>query len=267
MKKTTVLILLVLVLVLAILPVNAMIGGDLDTEHTNVGALVFRWPEHSLDLGRMCSGTLIDPQVLLTAAHCTEPLFENDLVYDNVWVTFEQDALFGDPAQDTEYLEIEMIVEHVDHDIALIMLLEPVQGITPEELPSEGYLDQVIDKSPPGNGRGELDLIFVGYGGTENFGLPDNLYVNAVRKVGTTTLANITPWEILTGNGDSGEASICDGDSGGPLFHVIGQGKEIMVGLHSRSSTDQISCDSIGFAFKYRLDTASALEFINSNLP
>src|SRR5689334_12177999 len=69
-------------------PAAAIIDGQRDTVHTNVGLVRFTTAD-----GRFrCSGTLIAPTVVLTAGHCTEG------PATDVYVSFD-DALQPDPLQ------------------------------------------------------------------------------------------------------------------------------------------------------------------------
>jgi hypothetical protein len=68
-RTTLVAVIGVLALLTAPLPVGAITGGTEDTanKYSNVGMVVFYQPD-----GRFrCSGTLVAPRVVLTAAHCT----------------------------------------------------------------------------------------------------------------------------------------------------------------------------------------------------
>src|SRR4029453_206037 len=66
-------------------PAHAIIGGQRDEVHTNVGLIRFTTEE-----GRFrCSGTLISPTVVLTAGHCTGDT--GDSPATNVFVSFNTD--------------------------------------------------------------------------------------------------------------------------------------------------------------------------------
>ena len=266
MKKISVLIGLMLVLAVAVSPASALIGGELDTEHTNVGAYVFYWPEYN-DTFRACSGTLIHPRVLLTAAHCIVMLENGGIAFNQVRVTFDQNALAEGPT----YLDIDKIIAHPDfdysrpdsHDIALVILAEPVVGIDPEPLPPLGYMDKVIQQTLHGKSQRVLDLIVVGYGASDiSLPVPD-VHLDAIRRVGTVTFKDLTPFEIKTFQYRNPEnAAVYFGDSGGPLFHVDKHGNEVLVGLLACVGG---GCSDSGV--NYRVDTASARDFIEANLP
>src|SRR5688572_11537926 len=73
MKKVSIALLLTLMLVFSTIGVaSAVTDGELDGEgHPYVGLMVAQ-DEDGNPLWR-CSGTLIAPQLFLTAGHCTEP--------------------------------------------------------------------------------------------------------------------------------------------------------------------------------------------------
>ena len=71
----------------------------------------------------------------------------------------------------------------------------------------------------------------------------------------------------MVNNSGDGDATACFGDSGGPVFYVDQQENEVLVGLHSISTGERACEDGIITTLKYRLDTASAQDFINANLP
>ena len=279
MKKLTILFVPVLILVTLVLPVKAMVGGEMDDEHTNVGAIVLEWPfddEHPeiTVLARLCTATLIHNQVLVSAAHCFSGLENAGLGGVTLYVTFNQDAVPEgieiDPETDPDYLEVLRYIKHPDYnagtrdnDLALVVLDENVKNIKIEKLPKLGYMDD-ITQSFHRYDKKDINFIFIGYGAQ---GIPDepipDLYLDAVRKIGGTTYQNLQPLEIVTSN--EGDAVICQGDSGGPVFHVDGK-NETLVGVHSKSGSYATSCDGLGLTFKYRLDTPAAQDFIHSEL-
>jgi secreted trypsin-like serine protease len=211
---------------------------------------------------------------LLTAAHCTELLINGGVVPDKVWITFEPNALTGTPEENQDlYLEIAEIIQHPEYkpgkefnDIALILLTEPVVDLPLVDLPPENYIEDILQQPPRGKGKGNLDFIFVGYGATGPWELP-YLHLDAERRVGTTSFVNVLPSVLLVNNISPEDAVICDGDSGGPIFHVVSPGKEVFVGLHSREGSSETPCDGLGPSYKTRVDTANARTFIFENLP
>src|SRR5829696_1253849 len=145
--------------VAAALPAAAITGGEPDGNlHPNVGLILFYTEE-----GRFrCSATLISPTVLITAAHCTADTIGSTLVtFDSVIA--EQPPSGFPVAADPEsgYTDAEITaagylsgtaLAHPDYsnftdlanwnDVGVIVLDEPVTGITPATLAPENYLDQ-----------------------------------------------------------------------------------------------------------------------------
>ena len=124
-------------LVLSVGPVSAITFGQPDgTLHPNVGALLADYDPDSPGPDILCSGTLIAPTVVLTAAHCTAFLEAEGITQDatttagllaGTYVTHPEFGSGG--ASDT-------------HDIAVVLLAAPV-GITPAQLPTAGLLDRL----------------------------------------------------------------------------------------------------------------------------
>ena len=119
----------------------AITFGQLDgNRHPNVGALVFE--DEDGERGILCSGTLIEPDVLLTASHCTAFLESIGVAPDDVWVTFDPTFDDASPLLPGTY--------HTNpdfgfsgpggfsdpHDIAVVVLDAPAAGITPARLPT-----------------------------------------------------------------------------------------------------------------------------------
>lgn len=119
----------------------AITFGQLDgNRHPNVGALVFE--DENGERGILCSGTLIEPDVFLTASHCTAFLESIGVAPDDVWVTFDPTFDDASPLLPGTYHT------HPDfsfsgpggfsdpHDVAVVVLDAPASGITPARLPT-----------------------------------------------------------------------------------------------------------------------------------
>src|ERR671925_1430754 len=143
-------------------PAGAVLNGTADTANrfSNVGSLQLKVGN---DWFQFCSGTLVRPSVVLTAAHCTDFLVDvgpDGFGPDDLRITF-------DPEQDGPYSTVDHIVVHPDwflqpgghgnskgaclspghEDIALVFLEAPVTGVTPAPIAPAGYLDGLDLKS------------------------------------------------------------------------------------------------------------------------
>jgi secreted trypsin-like serine protease len=243
-------------------PVQAISYGTFDGyDHPNVGSMVVRVGEVYY---QWCSGTLISPNVFLTAFHCTEPLdwfipanpgavvlvtFDqtisaNSTYYTGVWFTnpdYYTARGYDDPG-----------------DVAVIVLDEQPTGITPAQLPPAGLLDQLKENHTLD------DTLFtaVGYGAVREKkqtgwqAIQDNLDRNrADQEFLSLTKAWLTnSMNLATGNGGT-----CYGDSGGPHFiHLDGVETEIVVSV---TVTGDVQCKATDKT--YRVDTEAARNFLD----
>ncbi len=224
-------------------PAAAITNGSPDgNRHPNVAGLVndTQYPDGTW---LYCSGTLISPTVVLTAAHCNDDGARTRVTFDPAYVdgdttysgTFHADPLYPGPTRDY-------------HDIAVIVLDQPVTGITPATLPTAGSLSDL-----PKNQQ----FTSVGYGAYEVTNGPGGhrfLY-DDVRGVATGTLNSINKTLLrISMNPSTGDGGTCYGDSGGPNF----------LGTTNTIAAITITGDAVCRATNvdYRLDTESARAFL-----
>lgn len=220
--------------------------------HPGVGALV---AEFDGQKEAICSGTLISPNVFLTAAHCTAALESWGI--SDVWVTF-------DPVVDSEhgtFVHGEMSTNPgYNHrqsdtgDIAVILLDVPQYGRPIAQLPTAGQFDLMAAK---GGLRGQT-FRAVGYGtqelifttGKPYFG-PSGTRMTSVSSFNALTDA----WLHLSANPAKGDGGTGYGDSGGPNF--LGE-SAVIAGL---TVTGDAVCRATNVV--YRLDTPTARGFLS----
>ena len=217
---------------LTIGPAQAIVYGRLDGNRPpNVGAFVI--PREDGTFRKIYSGTLIDDDVFLTAAHCSvSAVSQPGVSADDVFVTF--DATFSQTSTlhpGTTFWDERFGTggQSDTHDIAAIVLDDPV-SIDPAELPTEGLLDEM-------NASHDLrDQIFtaVGYGTvreTRKTG-PQGILANQDRRFALQNMLSLTDaWFTLSMNQATGNGGTCFGDSGGPHF-LGGETSNLVVSLN-----------------------------------
>jgi secreted trypsin-like serine protease len=271
MKERTLTILLFVAVVMALAlflvsPAIAINWGQPDTEHTNVGAIVIEIPGYEPAL--LCSGTLIAPNVFLTAGHCTNALafyiYYFDLDIDDIHVTFDPDA-----TDESEWLSVADFQTHPDYgvsrsnpyDVGALILAESPTGVEPAILPEEGFLDQLKKEGSLRQGSDGADFIVVGYGGTMDWPPPVILFEDQRQFAVSDYQALLKSWLRLSQNQATGDGGTCYGDSGGPAFWTEPGGEEILVGITSWGDAVTVAT-----GFYYRVDTADTLNFIEQFL-
>jgi len=234
-----------LLLLLCALPAAAITYGQPDGKlHPEVGALVGQFSSGTYPY---CSGTLIAPNVFLTAAHC-------DLGSSRVFVTF--DAAFSSKSKllaGTYYADpLYNQAQSDPHDIAVVVLDSPVKNIVPARLPAAGSLASLTVGAP---------FTSVGYGGQEAVNQPGGPVIAYLdtREYSSGSLSAINPaWLRLSQNIHTGDGGTCYGDSGGPNFVGASRTETNIVG--GTTITGDSLCKSTNVI--YRLDTEPARAFL-----
>ncbi|MEW1636804.1 trypsin-like serine protease, partial [Streptomyces sp. NPDC093801] len=156
--------------------------------------------EHS----RACTGTLVDPLWVLTAASCFAATPGTSVPAGKP--ALKATATFGDGNS----VEVTEIAPREDRDAALVRLANAVTTVRPVT---------PAGAAPAAN----AELTAAGFGRTKTEWVPDKLHT------GTFTVNSSTPTTLaVTGKGAD---VLCKGDTGGPLLNTAGE----LVGVTSRS--------------------------------
>lgn len=262
-------LLLVTVLATGLVPSTAWgitYGQPDGGEHPQVAALVLQEGDGTAAVFRMlCSGTLVDTDTIVTAAHCAE-IAASDYPEAEVRATF--DAVLDDDGDDPSTTPDLVhpgapLTGHLEwherygsswaaknpYDLAVFELDEPYFGAAPAALPTQGLLDDSDARW--------TTYTTVGYGveRTTNQAAHQVLsYYGFQRRSVEQTLRSVTgSWATFSSNQATGDGGTCYGDSGGPHFDEDGTVVAITV-------MGDPFCKSLDKA--YRLDTPWALDFL-----
>ena len=214
-------------------PKVSLLGATATSEPEAVGALM-----NTIDLRSFCTGTLISPTWVLTAAHCVENKTESELLFTldaNVHTSDDQ-VLIG-----VKRLEIHPGYRPTTfvNDLALLELSESISDVDFPEL----------NQSSPGASFLSETLDFVGYGYDEaRYSGVKRTAPIPVLSLGISTFSTIWTTELETG--------ACFGDSGGPAFLPDGD-LPVLVGVVSNILATDGSDPCIGTYNVTRVDMYS----------
>ena len=247
---------------------SAITYGFVDTNNQfrNTGAFIVKSPTTG-QIFPICSGTMITPNVFLTASHCTI-FFQQDLAPEGfvAFVSLDQSIPFGSlTSNKTELLAVAHVVTNPNFnqtqsdpgDIGVLILERNVRGVTPAVLPTCGLLDQLQAQ----NGFKNTIFTNAGYGLQNRVvggGVPFFQDVNPIPRMFSFSSFNSMKGAFLnlSQNPSTGNGGTCFGDSGGPNFLTV-NGQQLIVSI---TITGDAVCRSTNIA--YRLDTASAQGFL-----
>jgi secreted trypsin-like serine protease len=217
-----------------------IIGGNPDTGDAPTGAIVVRTSAGAawhVD----CTGTLIAPTFVLTAAHCLSPQVLGNLQVGfalGTDLTSVSDAQVHHEAQRHVHpmFSAQKLSEGLAtdvYDLAVLELAEPVTSVTPAKIvrPQD---DALIHAG--------TSVRIVGYGVTSNNGQDIG-----TKRIATTTLGTVQSAEMIVGV--PGQPQKCNGDSGGPSYLDVKEAcvtTPRIIGTTSRPANQMLNCQEPG---------------------
>ena len=221
-----------------------IIGGTTDNGDPAVMAIFTHAP--GSDSGFLCTGTVISPTKLLTAAHCVDPRTVGEgMVFEVLSGTTLGPGSPRVPVTDTTFdpaFDPDNIT--AGHDVGIVTLAFPTT-ITPVRFATAPF-------SVPKNNK---NLRIVGYG--------SNTHSNTGSGTKRTATARVNDYDSLVIHIGTTSKQTCHGDSGGPAFQS-GNGVETIVGITSYGY--DFGTFNVCIGGGYSTNVATYADFITANL-